>query len=890
MARSKKFLLLAISPLGLSLGGCSPEMSDEVSYRAGETTEAASLYDEVGDVPTAAPGDKSTTTLITNNELSPIQPINPGKFGTCGDGTLTTFTGEECDDGNTTNGDGCSKQCKIEKNSGPTKFPGGVLQPIKPIQPIKPLPPKVPFPLPPGWGKGGDSSPGDPKDYGVLCLEAGEDSPNMSTDPSLTEYPIIDRQWVGVLNNASGYATCADLNVVSALYDVDHLFPAAVASVPRPAVLDRYCLVRATVGVSPLDPVDNTIVSALNDFAIDRPVVGPQSLAFNPSVMSTLNGPMAEAYQTNTGVVVNLDGMISAAGGTPANVRVSLLDTTPSDWVNGLTTAGLPGVRDELTSGHGHGIEAIVRAAVCNGGGTCAREVETELALPGNRNAAGQITRDSVRGGALGTQSDVALAIDRSLRRYLNDSSGASPSVDHLIMSMSFGWDGSLWGELLATQANKSGAINVANDIVNETQVPGPVRSVLASMMTASCQGVMMVAATGNNTEHTCDVGPLLPAAWEQISRPNGNECKISGFVSQSNTFGKYQFDDSDFGLESTEPLVYAVGALDYDFSELNMQRKEAMPRLAGLGFRGVDKDVNGDWTDVQSGTSIGTATVAAAMANAWSTDGGRTAAQVVEAVYGGALDVLDEGIPLQADFVPASIGGATARRVDSCHALNAALPALSIPCALAVDSAALNDGFDDALAALTLSGDVVDVDESTELEGLVPPLLNSTGAGTSTSPLSFGGASSDDCTETSSTGPQGCVLEYVYIDGNGDDPNPNSRLPTTYVTPQPKSSSCPSCEIITGNEDIHLQTSTAIAYAPGGQDVVVTRTGKGRNPPCSPVVIDLGNLSLSDTRTTVINSPSFATDSCLSKAEVDISYTDASGAYVTVNESLRVR
>ena len=54
--------------------------------------------------------------------------------------------------------------------------------------------------------------------------------------------------------------------------------------------------------------------------------------------------------------------------------------------------------------------------------------------------------------------------------------------------------------------------------------------------------------------------------------------------------------------------------------------------------------------------------------------------------------------------------------------------------------------------------------------------------------------------------------------------------------------------------------------------------------------VIDLGNLSLSDMRTTVITSPSFAYDSCLSKAEVDISYTDASGAYVTVNESIRVR
>ena len=117
MARRRKLLLLAVSPLGLSLGACSPEMSDDVSYRAGETTEAAALYDGVGDVPTAQPSDKTSTTLVTSNDkLSPIKPIP--NLGYCGDGTLQTFLGEECDDGNTINKDGCSKQCKIEKNSG----------------------------------------------------------------------------------------------------------------------------------------------------------------------------------------------------------------------------------------------------------------------------------------------------------------------------------------------------------------------------------------------------------------------------------------------------------------------------------------------------------------------------------------------------------------------------------------------------------------------------------------------------------------------------------------------------------------------------------------------------------------------------------------------------
>src|SRR6185369_8881402 len=37
---------------------------------------------------------------------------------TCGDGTVQASCGEQCDDGNTTNGDGCSSTCQTEP-SGP---------------------------------------------------------------------------------------------------------------------------------------------------------------------------------------------------------------------------------------------------------------------------------------------------------------------------------------------------------------------------------------------------------------------------------------------------------------------------------------------------------------------------------------------------------------------------------------------------------------------------------------------------------------------------------------------------------------------------------------------------------------------------------------------------
>jgi cysteine-rich repeat protein len=35
--------------------------------------------------------------------------------GTCGDGVRDNDLGEQCDDGNTTDGDGCSSTCKKEK-------------------------------------------------------------------------------------------------------------------------------------------------------------------------------------------------------------------------------------------------------------------------------------------------------------------------------------------------------------------------------------------------------------------------------------------------------------------------------------------------------------------------------------------------------------------------------------------------------------------------------------------------------------------------------------------------------------------------------------------------------------------------------------------------------
>ena len=88
-------------------------------------------------------------------------------------------------------------------------------------------------------------------------------------------------------------------------------------------------------------------------------------------------------------------------------------------------------------------------------------------------------------------------------------------------------------------------------------------------------------------------------------------------------------------------------------------------------GFRSVDEDLNGDWTEIQSGTSIATAVVSASMANAWAglagTDPDISAAAVVDAVYAASPVMVEDatyatsGIPNGACDALAYLSGSPA-------------------------------------------------------------------------------------------------------------------------------------------------------------------------------------------------------------------------------------
>ena len=922
MARSKKFLLLAISPLGLGLGACSPEMSDGVSSRAGETTEASSLYDGVGDVPTAKPtgGDKSTTTLISNNELSPIKPINPGKFGTCGDGTLTTFTGEECDDGNTVNGDGCSKQCKLE-NTGGGKIPGkGSLQPIKPIKPIQPIqpgtgiPPKFPgtdpgkLPIP--WPPGGGNPNTDP--WEAACYT------DLPADPNTNDFNFPDQEplfnsdsYIGVLpDDCAGLAVqqCTCVGFSNAEWDVTELFPDIKVAQVRPDVLQGYCISRPVVpGVA---PIENHVVGLL-DFGNDRPVVGGQSA---DPIGVNLKPILSNAYAKNAGGIAGVEGILlnyskDLGYATSGEIRVSILDTAPFEWPG----AGLGQVAEDLRSVHSPGIEGLFTNLICDGfGGTCNTRITTEIAMPLSRTGdafPSHLESDNVRGGSFGTFSDAAQAVDDATRRFRNDALAAAPTADRLVLNMSFGWD-EMWGGSEFNGFTFADQLGLLQDRTNNTGVPASVRAVHAAMVAASCEGALMFAASGNGSMWTCNETSMYPAAWEVLERPTIDECikAENGLVDLSSTTA------TDFGhpvgplLDATSegaPLVHAVGAVDHafvpgtmgdpdtvEYTVLGMQRDKALPRLSGLGYHGVAVDALGsEYTAIQSGTSIGTATVAAAMTAAWTVAPTLAPHEVVNAVYNKAEPLLDldAGTPLEVDLELDASAKSDARRVTLCGAVQAVYDAVGngsgyqVPCApdlTKTEYEAIAAAY--AATAAAAAGGSVTLDD-VNLPGLAinPPASTPSGQITCDGPTT----AADPYNV-----PDGCGGAYIFTDATGPGaPNNPGPSPNPYILPQPKSDSCPACEIVEGGGEIHLYTSRDLeSEAP--HHVIVSRYNSKKNSPIRPMVIDLGSLTLSNSSvTTIVDNTAFGPDPDRSKAEVTIEVTDESGNVTSYTESIEV-
>ncbi|HEX3127039.1 MAG TPA: S8/S53 family peptidase [Thermoanaerobaculia bacterium] len=322
--------------------------------------------------------------------------------------------------------------------------------------------------------------------------------------------------------------------------------------VPDPEVfreLNRFCVYeRASRHGSPSPPAASDLVRVDRDCAA-------LSLSAAP-LEASIAGPPFESFFEQVGKPpqpLKIDNWLG--------VRLAFLDTEP-------THEGVPETMGN--SAHGYVLSRIARKLVCTPEPVdhCAVQIATRLALPmlSFDAASPKRTRiDSKRGGFLGTQSDLASAIEGEVREWL-----VRKAQPHLVLNLSIAWDGRLFGGL---------------DEAQISEMTAGTQAVYRALEYAAGYDVLVLAAAGNQKREPCaSTGPLLPAAWERGGL--GESCRTS-----------------------PGPLVYAVGGVDSAGNPVINARPGGMPPRAAFG------QVS-DWGFV--GSSVSTAVVSSIAALVW--------------------------------------------------------------------------------------------------------------------------------------------------------------------------------------------------------------------------------------------------------------------------------
>ncbi|MFL6203529.1 MAG: hypothetical protein ACJ76J_30550 [Thermoanaerobaculia bacterium] len=287
-------------------------------------------------------------------------------------------------------------------------------------------------------------------------------------------------------------------------------------------------------------------------------------------------------------------------GDDERSVRLAFLDTEPTSEVVPMKQGHSP---------HGFTLAKLAQELVCSPEPDeqepyrrCAAQITTQLALPilefNAKYPKGNVT-DLVRGGFVGMQSDLAVAIRKEVQSWLDQRTERSQK--HLILNLSLAWDGRYFGGLNGEQIA---------DMQAGTQ------AVYRALQYAAGFDVLVLAAAGNQKNEPCvNFGPLLPAAWEET--PPREKC-----------CGQPE--------EKPVPLVYAVGGVQEDGSPLDNARPGGMPRRVAYGK-----------TKVFEGSSVATAIVSSIAAAVWDDDPSLKSWEVM-----GLLDgVTGAELPRMADF-----------------------------------------------------------------------------------------------------------------------------------------------------------------------------------------------------------------------------------------------
>lgn len=317
-----------------------------------------------------------------------------------------------------------------------------------------------------------------------------------------------------------------------------------------------------------------------------------------------------------------------------SSVRLAILDTLPTAENSLLTLS--------TRSPHGVSLAEIAQLLICDKANEyCYAHLTSQLALAyvsEIRNGGYSPYRDDYQGGFVGTITDLAKAIRREVIRWQE----VEPE-SHLVINLSIGWNGIVWG----------GANNQVETF------SAPVNSVFDAITDAVCHGALIISASGNigkNSEQ--DYQAMLPAKWEQMPQPSAEKCrKLTGIASTKKS------------QDIEGSLVYGVSAIDSLGKPLSNSRIEAYSKVVAFGDHGTVKLPETTNTEVLTGSSISTIVVSSIASMVWSQRPELSGADVMQLIYSAG-----EELDFQADFhLKDESSVYLSHRASMCSALKAA-------------------------------------------------------------------------------------------------------------------------------------------------------------------------------------------------------------------------
>jgi len=310
----------------------------------------------------------------------------------------------------------------------------------------------------------------------------------------------------------------------------------------------------------------------------------------------------------------SLRASLNAQTGTVDTLGVGVSTSTPSVRVAVVDTAPDSDGGTDIPVGddrHGDTLAGVVRDIGCGSRG-CALEAVSVLGLPWLDE-----TTRGPNGGHVGRLSDVAVAVEKAIR----DAHGVR---EHLIINLSLGWeDIPLLAECAASHPKLA-----------------PTVAVYDVLQYASCTGALVIAAAGNDAGgRTPPQGMICPARWEALP-----------------------------GCTTAEPMLHAVGGVDYAEQPIVLTRPGGRPQLAATSVGGIGWDASTASTPPPlTGSSVAAAVTSGVAGVVWAERPVLSRRDLMNLLYTSGFHVGP------ADTAPWATSQGDMRRISLCWALDAA-------------------------------------------------------------------------------------------------------------------------------------------------------------------------------------------------------------------------